>query len=474
MMIVYYKLTIYIIISMMLMACSDGLSNNTASKNITTISGPLRVNPHNPRYFTDDNGKAIYLTGSHNWANLQDVKKGGHYAFYPDYQSHLDMLKKYNHNFLRMWYFETSVWFIGDEDPHSVSPHPFARTGPGIARDGLPKFDLTKLNQEYFGRLKNRVKAAADHGIYVSIMLFQGIASVNRKEEWEYNPFHKDNNINGINGDKNGDGFGKEVHTLADPEITKIQEAYVRTVIDTVNAFDNILYEIGNELTGGSTAFQYHMIHYIKDREKSMPKQHPVGMTFQWDGRDSGKNGDLFDGPADWVSPAVEPGQEYKTDPPSADGRKVIILDTDHLWGTGGDRVWVWKSFLRGDNPVYMDPLEENNVHKGPRRAMGHTLAYARKMDLRDMSPREDLSSTRYCLANPGTEYLVYQPEARFLDTFLKPSFAVDLAPGRYGYEWFNPRAGSAIPGKVFTSEGGHKSFRQPFGGDAVLYIYKQ
>ena len=28
-------------------------------------TGPLRVHPTNPRYFTDGSGKAIYLTGSH-------------------------------------------------------------------------------------------------------------------------------------------------------------------------------------------------------------------------------------------------------------------------------------------------------------------------------------------------------------------------------------------------------------------------
>ena len=36
------------------------------------INGPLRVSPTNPRYFTDNSGKAIYLTGSHTWSNLQD------------------------------------------------------------------------------------------------------------------------------------------------------------------------------------------------------------------------------------------------------------------------------------------------------------------------------------------------------------------------------------------------------------------
>lgn len=37
------------------------------------IQGALRVHPDNPRYFADDSGEAVYLTGSHTWANLQDI-----------------------------------------------------------------------------------------------------------------------------------------------------------------------------------------------------------------------------------------------------------------------------------------------------------------------------------------------------------------------------------------------------------------
>jgi hypothetical protein len=34
--------------------------------------GPLRRLATNPRYFTDGSGRAVYLTGSHNWVNFKD------------------------------------------------------------------------------------------------------------------------------------------------------------------------------------------------------------------------------------------------------------------------------------------------------------------------------------------------------------------------------------------------------------------
>ena len=123
----------------------------------------------------------------------------------------------------------------------------------------------------------------------------------------------------------------------------RLQEAYVKKVIETVNDLDNVLYEIINE--GGATKWQYHMIRYIKDVESRMPKQHPVGMTHRADKIQT--NQDLFDSPADWISPNPQlyPWKygdsivvsSYKTDPPQSDGKKIILTDTDHLWGHGGN-----------------------------------------------------------------------------------------------------------------------------------------
>jgi hypothetical protein len=92
------------------------------------------------------------------------------------------------------------------------------------------------------------------------------------------------NNVNGIDGDLNHDGRGTEIDTLEDSRITRLQEAYVRKVIDTVNEFDNVLYEIGNEMGPYSTDFQYHFIRFVKRYEAKKRLQHPVGMTFQWYG----------------------------------------------------------------------------------------------------------------------------------------------------------------------------------------------
>lgn len=118
----------------------------------------LVVDQENPRYFRETKtGKTMFLTGSHCWDNRQDF---GEVTF--DFPEYLEFMKGHNHNFLRLWAWEQPKgWPWSSVDPDfTISPNPFARTGPGTARDGLPKFDLAKFNQAYFDRLRERVIAA--------------------------------------------------------------------------------------------------------------------------------------------------------------------------------------------------------------------------------------------------------------------------------------------------------------------------
>jgi hypothetical protein len=113
----------------------------------------------------------------------------------------------------------------------------------------------SQFNQPYFDRLRSSVVAAGERGIYVSIMLFEGYVLHNCARA-DGHPFNIHNNVNGINGDSDGDGRGLESHTLEIPAIIALQEAYVRKVVDTVNDLGNVLYEIANESGNYSTNWQ--------------------------------------------------------------------------------------------------------------------------------------------------------------------------------------------------------------------------
>jgi len=61
----------------------------------------LRVHPENGQHFTNERGKAIYLTGSDTWTNFQNVSEPLKDTF--DYPNYLRLLTINNHNFMRMW-----------------------------------------------------------------------------------------------------------------------------------------------------------------------------------------------------------------------------------------------------------------------------------------------------------------------------------------------------------------------------------
>jgi len=144
--------------------------------------GPLRIHPQNPRYFADGGGRAVYLTGSHTWSNLQDQgPKDPPKPF--DYEGYLNFLLERNHNVIRLWAWEQARWarWSDGKTPNPsdwfIRPNPYARTGPGMALDGKPKFDLKRWDDSYFDRLRTRVRTAGERGVYVSVMLFQGWSS---------------------------------------------------------------------------------------------------------------------------------------------------------------------------------------------------------------------------------------------------------------------------------------------------------
>ncbi len=441
-------------------------------------AGPLRAHPDNGRYFADASGQAVLLVGSHTWDNLQDTGWTDPPAPF-DYERYLDFLTEHGHNFFRLWHWEQGVWPMKAYDPLYCDPMPFERTGPGKALDGKLRYDLERFDERYFQRMRQRVIAARDRGIYVSIMLFDGW-SIEEKNSQYGNPWpghylHRDNNVSGIDGDPDNRGDGNDAHTLRNPAVTAVQERYVRKVIETVGDLDNVLYEISNESRGGSHLWQHHMIRFIKRVEADRPLRHPVGMTVEFP---RGSNAVLFDSPSDWVSP--NPGGTDPDDPRNEDGSKVVLDDTDHTWGIGGDRKWAWKSFLRGRNPVFMDPYTSKEIWIDEltkfdadddrwwslRRNLGYIRRYSQRLDLAAMVPQNPRSSTGYCLVarHAPLPVLTYQPD--------DGPFRVDLGgikqPVRV--EWFNPQTSKATDGGTVEG-GGWRELQAPFTGDAVALL---
>ncbi len=410
------------------------------------------------------------------WNNLVDMGRSDPPEAL-DFAAYLDFLERYGHNFIRLWAWDSLTWETrangkqGKDFVHHVSPHPWLRTGPEAALDGKPRFDLTRLDPAYFERLRTRISQAGRRGIYVSVMLFEGWGlmhgnlrpGTNSGWAWRGHPFHPKNNINGIDaGVENEENVGR-VHSRADPRVNEIQAAYIRKVVDAVNDLDNVLYEVINE--GGEREWDWWVVDTLREHERGKPRQHPIGIT----GHGAESLVDMLASPADWISPGRKDG--FKDDPPAWDGQKVSLLDTDHVWGIGGNSPWVWKSFLRGHNPTFMDPYDGEvlGTRFDPqwepiRRSMGFVRQLSLRVPLATMTPHGELASTGFCLSDPGAEYLVYLPQGGNVTLDLRPK------DQRFSVEWLecstgNARAAAALDG------GDSRRVSAPFAGDAVLHL---
>jgi hypothetical protein len=504
-------------------------SSESRSSGPATVTGPLQVSAANPRYFTVTAGdtadqQAVYLTGSHIWNSLHDgMGPGQGCAETPerfDYDAYLDFLAEHGHNFIRLWRWEQFKSQAAGGDFHlCMTPQPWPRTGPGVATDGKPRFDLDRFDEAFFDRLRDRVVAAGRRGIYVAVMLFDGWALhlSPAPDHVEGHPFHAANNVNGV-----GIGSILDYQVLPlDPRVQQLQEAYIGKVVDTLHDQPNLLWEVANESSGGgkvdpafaealglpataewgdSTAWQYWVIDRVRQHEEERGyDRHPIGMTMQFPVPTQTKvNAPLFDSRAEWISPGYDdevfadgghpmapgsPQSQWLEDPPAADGRKVVISDTDHYAPGLGDALWAWKSFLRGHHPILMDygiigggnpsdpsaggPMSYAALEPA-RYAMGDTLRFANRMNLIETQPRGELSSTGYALANPGAEYLILQPSAT------ADPFTVRLAPGTYTAEWFGVDSRQTTEaGQVTVERDEPLSFTAPSAKTepAVLYL---
>ncbi len=442
-------------------------------------SNTLRLHSENPRYFTSDGKRALYLAGSHTWANFQDIGFAGDAPF--DFAGYVAELTERGHNFVRLWSWEHAAWATWNPEKLLFTPNLYRRTGRELALDGGPQFDLTQMDPAYFDRLRARLIHLRHAGIYAAVMLFQGFSSewiwhygggyINYGNPFLGHPFHPKNNIQGFDG-------GKDSHARVDlhnPEVRAYQAAYIKKMVETVNDFDHIMFEVTNE--GPDIAWQEFVMETVRACEQNLPKKHLIGVT----GHGGVSLVEMQGSSADWIAPGLHDSKpaDLILDPPATKAAdKLSILDTDHVWGTGMDYKWVWRSFLRGHNVLFMDPAWPlpgwfeplKNVRSYPgyeegRKAITQTIRLSKRLDLARAAPCPELASTGFCLADIGQTYLVYYPDGG--------TATLDLsgAEGTFQVEWIDPIHGAIVPGNPLTG-GKPCTLTPPFANDAVLYVH--
>jgi hypothetical protein len=297
----------------------------------------LEVHPTNPRWLTSDGGKtALVLTGAHTWSLFQD------YAFDPPFgaKAYLGKLRDLGHNFTRGWFWEDGYY----------SPLPY------VLDDGVYRLS-PPYDRRYLERLRQRIRTARRRGLFVSVMLFQGWSMDDRggirdPDPWPRNPYNRDNTDEPVTKQQAALHIG-----LAQEQ----QLEYVSFLAGRLCKEPNIVWEIVNEAhpsslgTANASNWQRNILEQLRSACKErltwvscpLPTQLPPSERRRLTGVMMGMDSDI-------VTPC-RPDATFVENPEVADGRKVVIADTDHFSPDEVTPQWVWRAFLRGQHPIFVD-----------------------------------------------------------------------------------------------------------------------
>lgn len=458
---------------------------------------PLALNRQNPHYFEYEERATVLVTsGEHYGAVInQDF----------DYSRYLDELARNHLNLTRTWsgtYREQPGNFnIGD---NTLAPRPQSFVSPWLrsdvpgALDGGNRFDLKRWNPAYFQRLHDFLRQAAQRKIIVEINLF---CTFYEDSMWKASPLNAANNVNGA-----GNVPRSEVLSMQHRDLLAVEDEFVRKMVNEVNSFDNLYFEICNEPYWGKVQpeWQRHISALITETENRLPKKHLISENIA--------NGSMRIVNPD---PNISVFNFHYSRPPESVG---LNYELDRVIGnneTGFDgqadatyRVQGW-AFLAAGGALYNNldysfavGHEAGDYQYGPKTPGGGSAALRRQLgvlarsfeelDLERLHPAGSLiglesndSTKMYGLAAPDEQYIAYLYRPK-IESGQKPHFvldektaasqvSLDLSSGNYEVIWLDPKTGSVLKHYVVKQTDRKRTLTSPaYSEDIVLKIQRQ
>lgn len=199
-------------------------------------SGPIQLHPENPHYFLYKGKATALITSAEHYGAVLNLDF--------NYKTYLEALTANGMNYTRIFtgsYFEIpgesfSIQYntLAPDEGRVITPWKQVRDDSGHL-----KYDLSQWNPDYFDRLVAFVELAESLGVVVEVTLF---SSIYRDQHWDISPQNPENNVNISHAIDR-----KDAQTLNNGELQEYQEALVRKLVQELNEFDNIFFEIQNE-----------------------------------------------------------------------------------------------------------------------------------------------------------------------------------------------------------------------------------
>jgi dienelactone hydrolase len=370
---------------------------------------------------------------------------------------------------------------------------PWARSESPGAIDGGTKFDLSKWDPAYFQRLRELLRAAGERGVVVELVLF---CTMYDDTLWNISPMNSRNNVNGV-----GNVARNAVYSGKDQGLIEVQKAVVTKLVTELNSFDNLYFEICNELYDpgrGTGNWSDQMIAAIVNAESVLPNKHLIAEAFP---------------------PSADPVPEFN--------RHVSIMNFHaaqtesvrlnyslnrvlaHDETGGGDRSdrkyrtegWDWMmagggvydhldfSFTTDRSDGSAVPLPDNTPGGGGpelRRQLGILKRFVESLPFTRMKPDEDtVKNSRIAgaeagarpgsskplvraLSEPGQAYAIY------INGGTQATLVLQLPPGTYQADWIDTRTGLTNKTETFHHRRGNRTLASPdYAEDIALRVVR-
>ncbi len=167
-----------------------------------------------------------------------------------------------------------AIWYDRRRDDHTIIKRknadvwaafyelPWARSGTGLAWDGLSKYDLTRYNPWYFNRTRDFSKLADQHGIVLYHHLYNNHNLLETASHWADFPWRPANNINTTGlpeppplEPRERIHVANQFYDVNNPDLRKLHHAYITHVLDQLGSAENIIFGLSFQYSG-PLAFQ--------------------------------------------------------------------------------------------------------------------------------------------------------------------------------------------------------------------------
>jgi hypothetical protein len=241
------------------------------------MPAPIRIHPSHPKLFEFRGRPRVLLTASEHYGAVMNRP----FDFARYLADAADKGMTLTRLFMLFRELQTAInpySTCKPESPDYIAP--FARTGPGRALDGELKFDLDRPNPEFYDRLHRFLGLASGYGIVVEVVLLSNTYAPN---VWALNPLNAANNINELETIEFPQYLSQQ-----HPRLFARQAAHIRRIVEETNRYDNVIYEICNEPSGGSPGHPDNpsveavnqwlaaLIAVVRETEAGLPNHHLI------------------------------------------------------------------------------------------------------------------------------------------------------------------------------------------------------